>query len=288
MDSTELRHWSARAAAWGLACREGLSDHTVRAQTLPGAIAAQIAPEQGHGMEAIREDFTAIIPSGMSPWQNPRFFACFPANAAPVSVVAEYLVSAVAAQCMLRQTSPAATELETCVMVWPRQALGLADGFSGVMQDSVSSATLAAVPVMRERALQWAGNRAGLSGQPLSGQPRLRVQASEQVHSSVDRALWIAGIGADNLVRIPTKGPLCGMDRAALATAIAADRAAGMLPAGMVACTVGTSIGAGEPDSRRGSGGKSRRAVPACRCRLGRFCDDLPGIPGVVAGGGCC
>ena len=245
MDSTEFRHWSAKAAEWGVAYREGLRDRTVRAQTRPGDIAAQIAPaapEQGHSMAAIWDDFTRIIPAGMTHWQHPRFFAYFPANAAPVSVVAEYLVSAMAAQCMLWQTSPAATELETCMMDWLRQALGLPTGFAGVIQDSASSATLAAVLVMRERALQWAGNRAGLSGQP-----RLRVYASEQVHSSVDRAVWIAGIGADNLVRIPTTGPLFGMDPAALAAAIAADRAAGWLPAGIVACTGGTSVGACDP-----------------------------------------
>ena len=99
----------------------------------------------------------------MTHWQHPRFFAYFPANAAPVSVVAEYLVSAMAAQCMLWQTSPAATELETKMIDWLRQALGLPDGFSGVIQDSASSATLAAVLTMRERALDWAGNRQGLA-----------------------------------------------------------------------------------------------------------------------------
>lgn len=245
MDSDDFRHWSAKAADWGVTYREGLRDLPVRAQTRPGDIAAQIAraaPEQGHSMQAIWDDFTKVIPPGMTHWQHPRFFAYFPANAAPVSVVAEHLVSAMAAQCMLWQTSPAATELETCVMDWLRQALGLPEGFAGVIQDSASSATLAAVLVMRERALQWAGNREGLSGQK-----RLRVYASEQVHSSVDRALWIAGIGADNLVRIPTRGLLYGMDPAALAAAIFADRAAGMLPVGIVACTGGTSIGACDP-----------------------------------------
>ena len=245
LDSTEFGHWSAKAAAWGVAYREGLRDLPVRAQTAPGDIAAQFAkaaPEQGHSMDAVWDDFTKIIPPGMTHWQHPRFFAYFPANAAPVSVVAEYLVSAMAAQCMLWQTSPAATELETCVMAWLRQALGLPEDFAGVIQDSASSGTLAAVLVMRERGLQWAGNREGLSGQP-----RLRVYASEQVHSSVDRAVWIAGIGADNLVRIPTKGSLYGMDPVALAAAITADRAAGMLPVGIVACTGGTSFGACDP-----------------------------------------
>lgn len=95
-------------------------------------------------METIFADFEEKILPGMTHWQHPRFFAYFPANAAPVSVVAEYLVSAMAAQCKLWQTSPAATELETVMIDWLRQATGLPDAFSGVIQDSASSATLEA------------------------------------------------------------------------------------------------------------------------------------------------
>src|SRR6185369_11172564 len=166
------------------------------------------------------------------------FFAYFPGNAAPVSVVAEYLVTAMAAQCMLWQTSPAATELETRMIDWLRQALGLPEGFSGVIQDSASSATLSAVLTMRERTLDWAGNRDGLAGQK-----PLRIYCSEQVHTSIDRAIWVAGVGAQNLVKLPGKGTLHGVDPAELDAAIARDRAAGLLPAGIVASVGGTSIG---------------------------------------------
>ena len=189
-------------------------------------------------MEKIFADFERDIVPGMTHWQHPRFFAYFPANAAPVSVVAEYLVSAMAAQCMLWQTSPAATELETKVIDWLRQALGLPEGFSGVIQDSASSATLSAVLTMRERALEWSGNRSGPAGQP-----RLRVYSSDQVHTSIDRAIWVSGIGEENLVRIPTGGRWRSMVPAALEAAIEADRAAGFLPAGVIACVGGTSIG---------------------------------------------
>src|SRR5690606_32286465 len=109
-----------------------------------GAVFASIEaspPEAPEPMEDIFADFEAKIVPGMTHWQHPSFFAYFPANAAPASVVAEYLVSAMAAQCMLWQTSPAATELETRVIDWMRQALGLPAGFSGVIQDSASSAT---------------------------------------------------------------------------------------------------------------------------------------------------
>ncbi len=153
-------------------------------------------------------------------------------------MLAEFLSSTIAAQCMLWQTSPAATELETAMMSWLAQAVGLT-GVEGVIQDSASSATLAAVLVMRERALDWAGNQAGLSGQP-----RLRVYCSDEVHTSVDRAIWVAGIGADNLIRIPTTGPTRGMDPQALDAAIRDDLAAGHRPAGVIACIGGTGTGA--------------------------------------------
>ncbi|RJG45237.1 pyridoxal-dependent decarboxylase [Mesorhizobium sp. DCY119] len=241
MDAREFRDWSLKAAEWGADYRETLRERPVRAQTQPGEIAAGIAlspPEAPEAMEAIFADFEEKILPGMTHWQHPRFFAYFPANAAPVSVVAEYLVTVMAAQCMLWQTSPAATELETRIIDWLRQALGLPEGFSGVLQDSASSATLAAVLTMRERALDWQGNKQGLSGQP-----RIRVYSSDQVHTSIDRAIWVAGIGEENLVRIPTAGRWRAMDVAALEAAIVADKANGLLPAGIVACVGGTSTG---------------------------------------------
>jgi aromatic-L-amino-acid decarboxylase len=241
MDHDEFRDWSVRAAEWGAEYRAGLRQRPVRARSRPGEVTARIAPsppEAPEPMEAIFADFEQAIVPGMTHWQHPRFFAYFPANAAPVSVVAEYLVSAMAAQCMLWQTSPAATELETVVADWLRQALGLPDGFSGVIQDSASSATLAAVLVMRERALSWQGNVNGLAAHPA-----VRIYASSQVHTSIDRAIWVSGIGSDNLVRVPTSGPTRAMDAEALETRINADRAAGLLPAGIIAAVGGTSIG---------------------------------------------
>jgi aromatic-L-amino-acid/L-tryptophan decarboxylase len=241
MNGNEFRNWSQKAAAWGADYREGLRDLPVRAQTKPGAIFNAVpsdAPEAPESMENIFADFERIILPGITHWQHPRFFAYFPANAAPASVIAEQLISTMAAQCMLWQTSPAATELETRVLDWLRRALGLPDGFSGVIQDSASSATLAAVLVMRERALNWAGNRQGLSGQK-----PVRIYCSGQVHTSIDRAIWIAGVGDDNLVRIPVTGKWRGLDLAALEAAIVADKEAGRLPAGIIASVGGTSVG---------------------------------------------
>jgi aromatic-L-amino-acid/L-tryptophan decarboxylase len=241
MDDNEFRVWSHKAADWGADYRQGLRNRPVRAQTAPGATFNAIppsAPETPESMEAIFTDFEGIVMPGITHWQHPRFFAYFPANAAPASVIAEQLVSAIAAQCMLWQTSPAATELETRVLDWLRRALGLPESFKGVIQDSASSATLAAVLVMRERALKCAGNEKGLSGQR-----RLRIYCSGQVHTSIDRAIWVSGIGEDNLVRVPVLGEMRSIDVAALDAAIVADKQAGFLPAGIIASVGGTSVG---------------------------------------------
>src|SRR6185295_12278869 len=140
-------------------------------------------------MEAIFADLDRLILPGMTHWQHPRFFAYFPANSSPPSVVAESVTATMAAQCMLWQTSPAATELETRMLDWLRQMIGLGNAFSGVIQDSATSATLAAILTGRERALGRRGNADGLAAHP-----PVRVYASTQRHSSVDKAVRIAGI----------------------------------------------------------------------------------------------
>jgi len=242
MDWDEFAHWGKHIADWSADYHKTLRDKPVRAQSAPGETAAKLPtspPEGAEAMNDIMADFEGIVMPGMTHWQHPRFFAYFPANAAPPSMLAEMLVTTVAAQCMLWQTSPAATEVEGVMVDWLRQALGLADGFTGVIQDSASSATLSAVLTMRERATGYTGNRDGLSAK---GQ--LRIYCSDQVHSSIDRACWVAGIGQANLVKIPTEGPRHSMDVAALKTAIAEDRANGYTPAGIVAITGGTGVGA--------------------------------------------
>ena len=244
MDKQDYRDWAHRAADWGADYLDGLRDRPVRAQVAPGDIAKLIGdtpPEVGEGMDVIFADFERIVPDAMTHWQHPRFFAYFPANAAPASMIADQLATSIAAQCMLWQTSPAATEIEIRMIDWLRQAVGLPDGFRGTLQDSATTATFCAVLTMREKALNWAG-----IGQGLSGAPRLRIYASAQTHSSIDKAVQLAGIGKDNLVKIPTR-PDHGMNPQELEKAIAEDRRAGFLPAGVVICTGGTSIGAMDP-----------------------------------------
>jgi len=243
MKREEYLVWAQRAAQWGANYLATLRDRPVRAQTVPGETAALLPgepPERPVNMETIFADFERIVPGAMTHWQHPRFFAYFPANAAPVSMVAEQLTNTIAAQCMLWQTSPAATEMETRVVDWMRQALGLPEGFVGVIQDTATTATLSAVLTMREQALDWRGNESGMAAET-----QLRVYASDQAHSSVDKAVRIAGIGQQHLVKVPTDSDW-GLDPKALVRMIHADRAAGFTPAGLVLCVGGTSIGASD------------------------------------------
>jgi aromatic-L-amino-acid decarboxylase len=215
------------------------------------------APESAEPMEAIWADFERIVPDGMTHWQHPRFFAYFPANAAPASMLAEQLVNAMACNALIWQTSPAATEVEQVMMGWLRQALGLPEDFAGTIHDSATSATLSAVLTMREKALDWAGLTKGLAGAPV-----LRFYASAETHSSVDKAIRVAGIGQANLVKVETDSDRA-MTGAALRAAIVADRAAGISTGG------GDPVRRGAPVSgpSTGSGSVSRWPMPrGCRC----------------------
>lgn len=244
MDKSDYRHWALKAADWGADYHETIAERPVRPRLAPGDFADAFGPtppEAAEPMEEIFADFERIVPGGLTHWQHPRFFAYFPANAAPASMIADQLATAMAAQCMLWQTAPVATEMETAMVDWLRQAFGLPEGFRGVLQDTASSATACAVLTMRERTLGWKGNEEGLAGGP-----QLRIYASPENHSSIDRAVRIAGIGQKNLVKVPTRGDR-GMDPGALRGVIAADKANGLVPAGIIACVGGTGVNAIDP-----------------------------------------
>lgn len=241
MDKSEFGRWSHAAADWSADYLQNVESFPVRAQTTPGEIADQIPespPEAGESMDSIMEDFGRIVPPGMTHWQHPRFFAYFQSNAAPAAMIAEQLAGSLASQCMLWQTSPAATEMEVRMVNWLRQSVGLPTSFQGVLQDTASSSTLCAILTMREIALDWQGNQKGLSQLPT-----VRVYASTRTHSSIDKAMWVAGLGQDNLVKIDTNDDY-SMNVDALRAAIQEDRQNGYLPAGIVACVGGTSMGA--------------------------------------------
>lgn len=166
----------------------------------PGDIKRQLPagpPEAGESMEAIFRDFREVIMPGMTHWQSPNFFGYFPANNSMPSVLGEMLTATLGAQCMNWLTSPAATELEDRVMEWLRRLTGLPETFSGVIQDTASTATLCALLVARERASAYQINQSGFRGNE-----GFTVYCSEQAHSSVDKAVKISGLGIDNLRKI--------------------------------------------------------------------------------------
>jgi len=142
MKKQEFMQWSKVASEWSAQYLDNLDSQPVRAQSLPGEIAQQIPPqppEAGESMQIIMEDFAQIVPPGMTHWQHPRFFAYFQSNAAPAAMIAEQLASTMAAQCMLWQTSPAATEIEVRMVDWLRQAVSLPDSFQGVHDERDST-----------------------------------------------------------------------------------------------------------------------------------------------------
>jgi aromatic-L-amino-acid decarboxylase len=142
---------------------------------------------------------------------------------------------------MLWQTSPAVTELETRVLEWLRAALGLPAGLAGSIQTTASEATLTALLVARERALDWQGNARGLAGGP-----QFTVYCSEEAHTSVDKAVCIAGFGLGNLRKIPSDDAFA-MKPQALAQAVAQDAAAGRTPLAVVATLGTTGVGGFDP-----------------------------------------
>ena len=244
MDHDDLAIWSKRAADWAREYHAGLRGRPVRPDIAPGDFRKLIeapVPENPEPVAAIFDDFARLVPDAMTHWQHPRFFGYFPANAAPASMLAEQLANAMAGQAMLWQTAPAASEMEALVVDWLRDALGLPGDFTGTIHDSATTATFSAVLTMRETALGYEGSRTGLSGQPC-----LRLYGSTETHSSVDKAARLSGIGQDNLVKVAGRAhdPLYSMDPGALDAAIRADLAAGMMPAGVILATGGTSVGA--------------------------------------------
>ena len=240
MKNGDLEKWGRHAAAWSAAYLESLESQPVRPQTRPGEVRASLPespPAEPEPVEDIFSDFESLVVPHVTNWQHPRFFAYFPANSSPPSILAEWLTATMAAQCMLWQTSPAGTEMEVHVLDWLRQMTGIGEGWHGVIQTGAAMATLSAILTAREKALDWKGKEQGLTGQPV-----LRVYSSTQAHSSVEKAVFLSGIGRDNLVKVPVDDE-GAMQPDALRSAIAADRAAGYRPCAVCCVVGGTSVG---------------------------------------------
>ncbi len=237
MDIEEFRRRGHETVDWMADYMERVESFPVLSQVSPGDVARQLPaapPTDGEPFDGIMSDLDAVIMPGITHWQHPSFFAYFPANTSPPSILAEMVVSTLAPQCMLWQTSPAATELETRVMEWLRDMLGLPPEFTGVIQDTASTATLCAILTARENATNHTINETGFVGKGV-----LTAYCSSETHSSIEKGVKIAGLGKENLRKVPVDGEHA-MDAEALERAIERDKAEGRLPT-IVVATIGTT-----------------------------------------------
>jgi aromatic-L-amino-acid/L-tryptophan decarboxylase len=214
--------------------------YPVLSQAKPGEILASLPPSpprEAEPLERILADFETKIIPGITHWNHPAFFGYFATSSSVPAILAEMLVATLDVKAMLWKTSPAATELEQLVTDWLRQMLGLNDGWFGITTDTASISSMLSLAAARESRPELAVRERGMAGR--ADLPRLRVYASEHVHSSVDKGALALGIGLENVVKIAADDEF-RMRPDALAAAIAADRALGYLPLACVA-TVGTT-----------------------------------------------
>jgi aromatic-L-amino-acid decarboxylase len=242
MNADDFRRRGHELIDWIAEYLEGIERYPVLSQVRPGEIRSKLParpPAEGEPSQAIMRDVDEIIMPGITHWQSPNFFAFFPSNNSYPSILGDLLSSGLGVQGMLWATSPACTELETHVMDWLVDMLALPPHFrsdsegGGAIEDTASTSTLVALLAARERATSGRSNTAG------AGAGNLTAYASSQAHSSIDKAVRIAGIGSDNL-RLVDVDETFAMRPDHLAALITEDRAAGRTPA-FVCATVGTT-----------------------------------------------
>ncbi|HBC77355.1 MAG TPA: aspartate aminotransferase family protein [Bacteroidales bacterium] len=237
MTNEEFRKHAHELVEWMAGYMDNVEKYPVKSQVKPGEIFNQLPdnpPAKPESFDLFMEDLGKIIMPGISHWQSPNFFAYFPANTSPPSILAEMIISTLSAQCMIWETSPAAAELEEKMMIWLRDLIKLPKNFEGVIQDTASTSTLAAILTAREKSTDFRINDEGGVNSVT-----LRVYCSEQAHSSAEKAVKISGIGKKNLVKIPVRKDFT-MDIQKLREAIESDKKAGFRPSCVIA-TLGTT-----------------------------------------------
>jgi aromatic-L-amino-acid decarboxylase len=197
MDLEQFRTHAHELADWMADYLKEVESLPVRSPSIPRAIISRLPvspPLEGEPFERILSDFQSIILPGMTHWQHPSFFAYFPANSSPPSILAEMLTATLGAQCMSWVTSPAATELEERMMEWLGQMIALPPTFTGVIQDTASTATLCAILTAREHYSFHTINQRGFTDGVT-----YTAYCSTEAHSSIEKGIKIAGLGKDHL-----------------------------------------------------------------------------------------
>jgi len=241
MDAKEFRRFGYQLIDWVADYREGLARLPVMSQVQPGEIRASFPahpPREGGRLDEALAALDRDVLPGITHWNHPSFFAYFPSNTSYASILADLVASGLGVQGMSWQTSPAATELEEVVMDWLRQMIGLDEAWTGVIHDTASTATFTALLCARERTSSFCQNGKGLQ----SGEAPLVVYASDQGHSSIEKAALLAGFGKAHLRLLATdENHALRLDL--LEAAVARDLEAGLRPCALVACigTTGTT-----------------------------------------------
>jgi aromatic-L-amino-acid decarboxylase len=255
MTSDEFRRHGRAVVDWIADYYESIERRPVLAQSEPGEIRGMLPdrpPEHGEPFDAVLRDLDTIVLPGITHWQHPRFFGYFPANASFPAILGDLLSSGLGVQGMLWTTSPAATELETLVLDWLADLLGLPAAFhsersgGGVIQDTASSAVLVALVAALHRATGGETGRGGVRS-------RYTVYVSQAAHSSVEKAVRIAGLGAENLRLVDVTPATQALRVDHLAELIDSDLAAGAQPVFAVATAGTTSTTAFDPVAEIGS-----------------------------------
>jgi aromatic-L-amino-acid/L-tryptophan decarboxylase len=234
----EFRKQLHELADWIADFREHMEHLRVAPNDKPGAVRAQLpkgAPEEGELFEKILSDVDCIIVPGMVHWSHPMFLGYFGWTSTAPGILGEILSAPLNVNAMTWRTCPAATELETVVVDWLRQWVGLPDQFGGVVYDTASVAIMHALAVAREEAAP-STRKLGLTDRDL---PRFRIYTSDQAHSSAEKAAIALGLGEENVIRVPSDDQF-RMDVDSLGRSIAQDRQNGLQPMAVVA-TVGTT-----------------------------------------------
>src|SRR4051812_14432874 len=237
-DSDEFRRAGHRLIDWVADYLDGIDNFDVLSRADPGDIERQFAPvaaDSGKSYDELIAQFEEKIVPGITHWNHPAFFAYFSITGSQAGILAELMTAALNANGMLWKTSPSLTELETVVLRWLRDALGLPGDLFGIINDTASINSFLALAAARE-ALGFDIRGKGMTGRDL---PPLRVYCSEHAHSSIEKGALALGFGASGVVKIESDDKF-RMRVDALEAAIARDRKAGALPCA-ISATVGTT-----------------------------------------------
>jgi len=239
MGPEEFRAAGHELIDWIADYRARVPQLPVQARVVPGEVAGKLpnqAPEEAEPFGRVLADLDGIVVPGVTQVQHPRYFGWFPSNASLGSVLGDLATSGLGALGITWQSAPALTEVEEVVVDWLRELTALPAPWKGVIQDTASSACLVALLAARERATDYSEARGGMQAESAP----LTVYTTEHAHSSIAKAVALAGFGRDNLRFAGVDPVTYAMRPESLAALIEADVAEGRCPAAVVV-NVGTT-----------------------------------------------